>query len=370
MISDLTIDHDLHTSTFTSVNRKLVNGTVVSGQRIDDALFDNWYSSNNSFSFVISGNSYTEETQYQSSKLTKTLDPQTAVFSLLDWETDCYGEGTMIYEGEVPSDQWRLKYEESYNYTGEYDAINNHFDIDNNVNLTILEHEGYTSYYTTPTEYSKLTHAIGFDPGTTSITPLTPSGGVPNAQLVGVTIGSNGGMSFGTIDFGDLETSIPEINNVYPPPPPLPPLSDFTVEQSLLGKVLGTAWNYRHEILDVAGMVPVIGEAFDVANAALYLTEGDYVNAGMSMASTLPAFGNAVTAGKWGKKGAGLASGLGKNVVNMYQFHEERLQKSILISDRSWHQESLGKKENELDLSVHESGGFGGWSWRFCPAVG
>ena len=84
-----------------------------------------------------------------------------------------------------------------------------------------------------------------------------------------------------------------------------------------MDKVLGTAWNYRHEILDVAGMVPVIGEAFDVANAALYLSEGDYVNAGMSMASTLPAFGNVVASGKMAKKGVGLASGLGKNVDNI-----------------------------------------------------
>ena len=28
------------------------------------------------------------------------------------------------------------------------------------------------------------------------------------------------------------------------------------------------------------------------------------------------------------------------------------------------------KKENELGLSIYESGGFGGWSWRFRPAVG
>lgn len=58
-----------------------------------------------------------------------------------------------------------------------------------------------------------------------------------------------------------------------------------------------------HTTLDVAGMVPVIGEAADLANAGWYLAEGDKTNAALSLAGAIPLAGNAATAAKWGKKG-------------------------------------------------------------------
>ncbi len=57
-----------------------------------------------------------------------------------------------------------------------------------------------------------------------------------------------------------------------------------------------------HTVLDVAGMVPVIGEAADLANAAWYLAEGDKTNAALSAAGAIPFVGNAATAAKWGNK--------------------------------------------------------------------
>ncbi len=57
-----------------------------------------------------------------------------------------------------------------------------------------------------------------------------------------------------------------------------------------------------HTVLDVAGMVPVIGEAADLANAAWYLAEGDKTNAALSAAGAIPFLGNGATAAKWGKK--------------------------------------------------------------------
>ncbi|MGW1992380.1 RHS repeat-associated core domain-containing protein [Embleya sp. NPDC001921] len=50
-----------------------------------------------------------------------------------------------------------------------------------------------------------------------------------------------------------------------------------------------------HVVLDVAGMVPVIGEAADLANAGLYAAEGDWVNAAISAAGAIPIAGNAAT---------------------------------------------------------------------------
>lgn len=58
-----------------------------------------------------------------------------------------------------------------------------------------------------------------------------------------------------------------------------------------------------HTGLDVVGLIPVVGEVADGANALIYLAEGDKVNAALSAASMLPIGGQAATAAKWGKKG-------------------------------------------------------------------
>ena len=57
-----------------------------------------------------------------------------------------------------------------------------------------------------------------------------------------------------------------------------------------------------HTTLDVAGMVPGLGEVADGINAVVYLAEGDYGNAAMSAAAMIPLAGNAVTAAKFAKK--------------------------------------------------------------------
>jgi hypothetical protein len=51
--------------------------------------------------------------------------------------------------------------------------------------------------------------------------------------------------------------------------------------------------------LDIAGLVPVIGEFADLANAGIYLAQGDYQMAGLSAISIIPVFGDAI--GKSGK---------------------------------------------------------------------
>ncbi|MCB1915650.1 MAG: hypothetical protein KDG52_08040 [Rhodocyclaceae bacterium] len=63
-----------------------------------------------------------------------------------------------------------------------------------------------------------------------------------------------------------------------------------------------------HTGLDVVGLIPVVGEVADGANALIYLAEGDKVNAALSAASMLPVGGQAATAAKWGKKGVDAAA--------------------------------------------------------------
>ena len=52
--------------------------------------------------------------------------------------------------------------------------------------------------------------------------------------------------------------------------------------------------NLIHSVLDVLGMIPGIGEIFDLANAAMYLVEGNYKMAGLSLLGALPLIGNMV----------------------------------------------------------------------------
>ena len=57
-----------------------------------------------------------------------------------------------------------------------------------------------------------------------------------------------------------------------------------------------------HGALDVVGMIPVVGEVADLANAGLYLAEGDYTNAALSAAAMIPIIGGAAIAAKYANK--------------------------------------------------------------------
>ncbi|GIV16601.1 MAG: hypothetical protein KatS3mg022_2036 [Armatimonadota bacterium] len=60
----------------------------------------------------------------------------------------------------------------------------------------------------------------------------------------------------------------------------------------------GTAPEWLHGVLDIAGCVPAIGELADLTNAVLYLTEGDPLNAGISAASVIPGVGDTAKGGR------------------------------------------------------------------------
>jgi hypothetical protein len=68
--------------------------------------------------------------------------------------------------------------------------------------------------------------------------------------------------------------------------------------------------NHGHTVLDVVGMIPVIGEAADVINGVWYAAEGDWKNAALSFAGAIPGLGAAATATKWGARGVEAARGL------------------------------------------------------------
>ena len=62
-----------------------------------------------------------------------------------------------------------------------------------------------------------------------------------------------------------------------------------------------------HGVLDVAGLVPGVGEVADLANAAWYTAEGDYTMAALSAAAAIPFAGWAATGAKAAIKGTAAA---------------------------------------------------------------
>lgn len=57
-----------------------------------------------------------------------------------------------------------------------------------------------------------------------------------------------------------------------------------------------------HGALDVAGLIPGLGEIADGANAVIYLAEGRFIEAGISAVAMIPILGDVGKVGKWGVK--------------------------------------------------------------------
>lgn len=77
-----------------------------------------------------------------------------------------------------------------------------------------------------------------------------------------------------------------------PPPPPPPPPEE---KKGFWDRAL----NVVQTGLDVAGLVPGVGEIADGTNALIYLARGDEVNAALSAAAMIPIGGQAATAAKY-----------------------------------------------------------------------
>jgi uncharacterized protein YukE len=65
-----------------------------------------------------------------------------------------------------------------------------------------------------------------------------------------------------------------------------------------------------HAVLDIAGLIPLVGEAADGINAAWYTAEGDYTSAALSAAAMIPGFGVAATAGRLIGRGSDVVRGV------------------------------------------------------------
>lgn len=78
-----------------------------------------------------------------------------------------------------------------------------------------------------------------------------------------------------------------------------------------------------HTTLDILGLVPVFGEAADVANAAWYAGEGNYLDAGLSLISVVPVFGDLIgKGGKLANRFGGKLSGKALDTLKTMDFGE------------------------------------------------
>lgn len=77
----------------------------------------------------------------------------------------------------------------------------------------------------------------------------------------------------------------------------------------------GGIGGFFHGLLDVGGLVPVLGEVFDVANCAWYGAEGNALDAGLSCGAAIPILGYGATAAK-GARTAVKAAGRADDLVD------------------------------------------------------
>ena len=75
-----------------------------------------------------------------------------------------------------------------------------------------------------------------------------------------------------------------------------------------------------HDLLDMGGMLPGIGEPLDLINAGVYLLEGDKLNFSLSMAAVIPVAGNFATGTKM----------VGKTASKAYKYTINNFRKNLI----------------------------------------
>ena len=104
-----------------------------------------------------------------------------------------------------------------------------------------------------------------------------------------------------------------------------------------------------HGVLDVVGFIPVVGAVADVANAALYLAEGNYKEAALSALSAIPAVGEAIAivskSTKVVAKGSKIAKGV-KTLKNLKKAKGANKAVSKFTKAKKVVKKALGKLED------------------------
>lgn len=108
-----------------------------------------------------------------------------------------------------------------------------------------------------------------------------------------------------------------------------------------------------HGALDVIGFIPVVGEVADLANAGLYLAQGDYANAALSAAAMIPIVGGAASAAKYASKGARAVEKFAPDAIRFSQKSVNKATTEKYITSMSQH----GWKGDPIDVVHMPDGG-------------
>ena len=95
-------------------------------------------------------------------------------------------------------------------------------------------------------------------------------------------------------------------------------------------------------VLDIAGLIPGVGELADGVNGLIYTARGDTLNAALSFSSMIPFAGWASTGGKFINKGSDLYEA--RNVLST-----EKIESLYSPSYQDVVNSPLGKTQNQLD---------------------
>ena len=107
-----------------------------------------------------------------------------------------------------------------------------------------------------------------------------------------------------------------------------------------------------HLVLDIAGLVPGIGEAADLANAALYISKGEYLMAGFSVVSMIPAIGDFV--GKGGKVLVKYGDDAGELTLKLGKAIREKLPEITKLFDKLRDNRLVGEYVDDMLKAVKE----------------
>ena len=102
-----------------------------------------------------------------------------------------------------------------------------------------------------------------------------------------------------------------------------------------------------HFLLDIGGLIPGVGEAADLANAAWYAKQGEYLMAALSAISMIPGVGDVI--GKGSK--VALSLGKGGKVAKMLKSQMPKIKKLLGgLADNP----KFGKMANQMAKSVDD----------------
>ena len=124
-------------------------------------------------------------------------------------------------------------------------------------------------------------------------------------------------------------------------------------DQKPAPRALDPSSQTAHFTLGMYGMVPVVGEPFNLADAALYHSEGDIFNRNLSLASMVPFLGNTTGAFQMGRNAVKSISNFSKNQRAFNRIRQNARNRAMLnniIKEGGGDLKHLNKSENYTNV--------------------